>query len=169
MNMQRFIHCLLETGKVSAMIFTILTGAMVFGYFMSLAQLPMAAADWMGGLPVHPIVVMIGIMVIYLILGCFMDSMAMIMLTVPIFFPVITQLGFDPIWFGVIVVTTMEEGLITPPVGMNLYVVKGIAKGVKLEQIYKGVLPFVGTIVLFQIVLLAFPQIATFIPLTMGK
>ncbi|WP_258360410.1 TRAP transporter large permease [Moorella sulfitireducens] len=164
LSWEKFVYSLLETGKTSAMIFTILIGAMIFGYFMSLAKLPMVIANFISGLEVSRYLIIVGIMIVYLILGCFMDSLAMLLLTVPIFFPVIQNIGFDPIWFGVLAVTCVEEGLITPPVGMNLYVVKGISEKIKLEGLFRRVLPYVLTIVVFQLVLFIFPQLATWLP-----
>jgi TRAP-type C4-dicarboxylate transport system permease large subunit len=104
------------------------------------------------------------IMVMYIILGCLMDAMAMIILTVPIIFPVITELGFDPIWFGVIIVMTVELGLIHPPVGMNVFVIKSVVKDVSFATIFKGVLPFVVTDIIRLIILIAFPMIALWLP-----
>jgi TRAP-type C4-dicarboxylate transport system permease large subunit len=103
-------------------------------------------------------------MVMYLILGCLMDAMAMIILTVPIIFPVVSQLGFDPIWFGVIIVMTVELGLIHPPVGMNVFVIKSVVKDVSFTTIFKGVLPFVATDIIRLIILIAFPLLATWLP-----
>ena len=160
LTFQKFLHVLIETGKITAMIFGIFVGAMLFGYFLSMAQLPQHTADFLSSLPVPPIVIMAMIMILYLILGCFMDSLAMILLTIPIFFPVAMKLGYDPIWFGVIIVSVCELGLITPPVGMNLYIVKGIAQpNVKLGTIYAGIYPFVLAILLFEVLLYIFPQI----------
>ena len=106
-------------------------------------------------------------MLMYLVLGCLMDAMAMIILTVPIIFPVITQLGFDPIWFGVIIVMTVELGLIHPPVGMNVFVIKSVVKDVSFTTIFKGVLPFVATDIVRLIILIAFPIIALYLPTRM--
>jgi tripartite ATP-independent transporter DctM subunit len=155
----KFLHVLLETGRITAMLFGIFIGAMIFGYFLSMAHLPQNLAAFLSALPVSPHVIMFGIWFIYLILGCVMDSLAMILLTIPIFFPVVMKLGYDPIWFGVMVVSAVELGLITPPVGMNLYVVKGIAPHVKLGTIYRGVMPFVWAVVIFELLLYIFPQI----------
>jgi TRAP-type C4-dicarboxylate transport system permease large subunit len=101
---------------------------------------------------------------IYLIGGCFMDSLAMILLTIPIFYPVAVNLGYDPIWFGVIIVLITEMGVITPPVGVNVYVVSGVAKDVPLEVIFKGILPLLGALIVCNIILIIFPQIALFLP-----
>ena len=108
------------------------------------------------------------IMVMYLVLGCLMDAMAMIILTVPIIYPVIIQLGFDPIWFGVIIVMTVELGLIHPPVGMNVFVIKSVVKDVSFTTIFKGVIPFVITDLLRLLILISFPIIALWLPARMG-
>ena len=107
-------------------------------------------------------------MVMYLVLGCLMDAMAMIILTVPIIFPVIAHLGFDPIWFGVIIVMTVELGLIHPPVGMNVFVIKSVVKDVSFTTIFKGVIPFVATDIARLIIPIAFPLLATWLPQRMG-
>jgi TRAP-type C4-dicarboxylate transport system permease large subunit len=112
--------------------------------------------------------VLVLIMLMYLVLGCLMDAMAMIILTVPIIFPVITALGFDPIWFGIIIVMTVELGLIHPPVGMNVFVIKSVVKEVSFTTIFKGVLPFVATDILRLAILIAFPIIALWLPGRMG-
>ena len=104
------------------------------------------------------------IMLMYLVLGCLMDALAMIILTVPIIFPVIKELGFDPIWFGVIIVMTVELGLIHPPVGMNIFVIKSVIDDVKISTIFKGVLPFIATDILRLVILIAFPAIALYLP-----
>jgi TRAP-type C4-dicarboxylate transport system permease large subunit len=108
--------------------------------------------------------VMAVIVFIYFIGGFFMDSMALIVLTVPIFFPLVMELGFDPIWFGVIIVLVGEMGVITPPVGVNVFVIKGIVPDVPLERIFKGIFPFLAALIIVTIILMVFPQIATFLP-----
>jgi tripartite ATP-independent transporter DctM subunit len=165
-----FIKALQDTTRISAMIMVIVAGAMTFGKFMAITRVPFELASWVAGLQLHRFGVMGIILLIYLLGGCFMDSLAMVMLTVPIFFPVITALGFDPIWFGVIIVLVTEMGVITPPVGINVYVVYGVTRkeGVTLEDIFKGVFPFMFAIVVCCLMLLAFPQIALLIPGMMG-
>jgi TRAP-type C4-dicarboxylate transport system permease large subunit len=158
----------METVRTSAMIFTILIGAILFNNFLVLSAVPDAIGAWIGGLPFSDIVIMLIILLIYLIMGCALDSLAMILLTIPIFFPVVINLGFDPIWFGIIVVMVVELGLITPPVGMNVFIIKGMAPEVPLSKIYKGVLPFVIAQILLIGLILAFPKIATWLPSTMG-
>ena len=121
-------------------------------------------ADWLGGLPIHPMAVMSIIIVIYFIGGFFMDAMGLIVVTIPIFFPIVEKLGFDPIWFGVIIVLVGEMGVITPPVGVNVFVIKGIAPDIPLEKIFRGILPFLAALVVFTMLLMVFPKIATFLP-----
>jgi TRAP-type C4-dicarboxylate transport system permease large subunit len=146
------------------MVMVIVAGATVFGHFMAVTRIPFTLSNWVGGLPLPPMLIMIVILMIYIIGGCFMDGFALIMLTVPIFFPVATTLGFDPIWFGVIIVLIAEMGVITPPVGINVYVVYGVAKTIPLETIFKGVVPFLIALIICNLLLLLFPQIATFLP-----
>jgi len=159
-----FVDAGKEGIRTSCMVLFIITGATVFGHFMAVSRIPFALAEWLGGLPIHPMAVMAVIVFIYFIGGFFMDSMALIVLTVPIFFPVVRELGFDPIWFGVIIVLVGEMGVITPPVGVNVFVIKGIAPDVPLENIFKGIFPFLGTLIIVTIILMVFPQIATFLP-----
>ena len=109
------------------MIMMIVGGATVFGHFMAVTGIPGAASDFFGGLPLPAWLVMLLIIVMYLVAGCFMDSLAMVTLTVPILYPTVIALGFDPIWFGVIIVLVVEMGVITPPVGINVYIIKGVA------------------------------------------
>jgi TRAP-type C4-dicarboxylate transport system permease large subunit len=121
-------------------------------------------ADWLGELPIPPMAVMAVIVFIYFIGGFFMDSMGLIVVTVPIFYPIVLKLGFDPIWFGVIVVLVGEMGVITPPVGVNVFVIKGIAPDIPLERIFRGILPFLVALIVFTILIMIFPEIATFLP-----
>jgi TRAP-type C4-dicarboxylate transport system permease large subunit len=131
--------------------------------------LPYELATFVSSLPVSPHVILIGILIVYLMLGCIMDTLAMVILTVPIFYPVIVQLGFDPIWFGVIMVLVSEMGVITPPVGLNVYVIHGVAKDVPLFTIFRGILPFLCMMILCTILVVLFPQIVLFLPNLMGK
>jgi TRAP-type C4-dicarboxylate transport system permease large subunit len=146
------------------MVMVIVTGAVIFGHFMAVTRVPYELAGWVGSLPLPKHAIMMVIVLVYLFGGCFMDALAMIMLTIPIFFPVSEALGFDPIWFGVVIVLISEMGVITPPVGVNVYVVYGVAKDVPLEVIFKGVLPMVLALLVCNIILLFFPQIALFLP-----
>jgi C4-dicarboxylate transporter DctM subunit len=154
----------IDTVRTTASVFTILIGALIFGYFLTVTQTPQKITEFLTGLGLGAHQVLILIMLMYLVLGCVMDAMAMIILTVPIVFPVIKQLGFDPIWFGVIIVMTVELGLIHPPVGMNVFVIKSVVKDVKLSTIFYGVLPFVITDILRLAILIAFPILAIWLP-----
>ncbi len=164
LSREQFMQSLIESLRTTAAVFTILIGALLFGYFLTITQTPQALTSWLTGLGLGRYEVLALILLMYLLLGCIMDAMAMIILTVPIVFPLILQLGFDPIWFGVIVVVTVELGLIHPPVGMNVFVIKSVVRDVKLSTIFLGVAPFVATDIVRLVVLVAFPVIATFLP-----
>jgi C4-dicarboxylate transporter, DctM subunit len=159
-----FRKSLTDTARTSCMVLVIIAGAVIFGHFMAITRVPYDLANWVGTLPVSRYIIMMLIIFVYLIGGCFMDSLGMIMVTIPIFFPVATTLGFDPIWFGVIIVLITEMGVITPPVGINVYVVYGIADGVPLGTIFKGALPMLACLVICSLILILVPQIATFLP-----
>jgi tripartite ATP-independent transporter DctM subunit len=155
---------LLQATRTAAAVFTVLIGALLFGYFLTITQTPQKITAFLTELGIGRYGVLALIMVMYLVLGCLMDAMAMIILTVPIIFPVITQLGFDPIWFGVIIVMTVELGLIHPPVGMNVFVIKSVVHEVSFTTIFKGVIPFVVTDIVRLVILIAFPIIALWLP-----
>ncbi len=163
-----FLGCLLDTVKTSAMIFTILIGAIMFNNFLILSAVPDALGEWIESLPLGPHGILVIILLIYLVLGCALDSLAMILLTIPIFFPVVQNLGFDPVWFGVIIVMVVELGLISPPIGMNVFIIKGMAPEVPLGHIYVGVLPFVVAEILLIAILVSLPELALWLPGTMG-
>jgi C4-dicarboxylate transporter, DctM subunit len=155
---------LLQATRTAAAVFTVLIGALLFGYFLTVTQTPQKVTEFLTGLGLGRYGVLALIMVMYLVLGCLMDALAMIILTIPIIFPVITALGFDPIWFGVIIVMTVELGLIHPPVGMNVFVIKSVVQDVKFSTIFYGVLPFIATDLVRLVILIAFPILATFLP-----
>lgn len=159
-----FLAVMKDTIKTTAMSYVILVGADVFSKFLAISKLPMTLANFIEGLDVSRYIILVVIVLIYAIMGCFMDALPMITLTVPIFLPIMTSLGFDPIWFGVVCVLVMQLGLITPPVGLNCYVIAGVAKDVPLSTIFKGSLPFVPAILAAVILVTAFPQIATWLP-----
>jgi len=159
------VKSLRDTTRTSGMIMLLVAGAMVFGRFMAVSRLPFEMARWASGLNLPPILIMIVILVIYMILGCFIDALAMILLTVPIFYPVVVDvLGYNPIWFGVIIVMVVAAGVITPPVGMNVFIIKGVVGDVPLETIFRGVWPFLLALGACIAVLVAFPQLVTFLP-----
>ena len=166
LNREMMKETLLETGQTSAMIFTILIGAITLNNLVIFSGLANALADFVSGLDMSPATVMLIILLMYLIMGCFLDALAMILLTVPIFYPIVIDLGYDPIWFGIIVVMVVELGLITPPIGMNVFVIKGMAQSVPLVSIYKGVLPFVIGQVVLIIAVFLIPEIALWLPET---
>lgn len=159
-----FIQSLADTTKISCMIMVIVTGAVIFGHFMAITRIPYILADYVSSLPLSPHAIIGVIILVYLIGGCFMDALAMIMLTIPIFFPVVQKLGFDPIWFGVVIVLITEMGVITPPVGINVYVVYGVARDVPLEKIFRGVFPMLIALFVCNLLLILFPQIALWLP-----
>lgn len=157
-------NSLLQATRTAAAVFTVLIGALLFGYFLTITQTPQKVTEFLTSLGLGRYGVLLLIMVMYLILGCLMDAMAMIILTVPIIFPVITHLGFDPIWFGVIIVMTVELGLIHPPVGMNVFVIKSVIPEVSFSTIFKGVIPFICADLVRLAILIAFPIIALYLP-----
>ncbi len=163
-----FVKSLYETLQTSTMILFLIGGAVVFGKFLAVTRIPFEVATWVSGLDLPSFLIMGIIIFIYFIGGCFMDSLGLIMLTIPIFFPIVTNLGYDPIWFGIIIVLVTEMGVITPPVGINVYVVYGVSRGVvgdiSLEDIFRGILPFLLATVVGIIILMIFPQIILFLP-----
>jgi len=159
---------LLDTVKTTAMIFTILIGAILFNNFLILASMPTLVSGWITALPLGKTAILLIILGMYFVLGCLLDSLAMILLTIPIVFPIIKALGYDPVWFGIIIVMVVELGLITPPIGMNVFVIKGIARDVPLATIFRGAMPFVVAQIGLILILVAFPGIALWLPSTMA-
>jgi tripartite ATP-independent transporter DctM subunit len=164
-----FVKSLMETLRTSCMVLMLIAGAVIFGKFLAVTRIPFEIAGWVSGLEISPVLVLGVILMIYFFGGCFMDALAFVTLTVPIFFPVVMELGYDPIWFGIIIVMVTEMGVITPPVGINVYVVYGVAKnvldeGVPLEKIFKGIFPFLIAVIVGVLILIIFPQIIMFLP-----
>ncbi len=164
LNKDKILVSLLQATRTAAAVFTVLIGALLFGYFLTVTQTPQKVTEFLTSLGLGSYGVLALIMVMYLVLGCLMDAMAMIILTVPIIFPVVTALGFNPIWFGIIIVMTVELGLIHPPVGMNVFVIKSVVKDVSFATIFKGVIPFILTDLIRLVILIAFPIIALWLP-----
>ena len=162
------MQVLIETAQTTASLFAVLIGAWIFSNFVNLAGLPEAlqAATTAAGL--SPMAVMIMILLIYIALGCVFESLSMLLLTVPIFFPLVTSLGFDPVWFGIIVVVVTEISLITPPVGLNVFVLKGVVDNVSTGTIFRGVTPFWVVDIIRLIILVAIPSLVLFLPNSMG-
>ena len=164
LSWQGFVRALYDTTRISCMIFVVVAGATVFGHFLAVTQIPANIGAFVADLQFHPMIIMGFIIVIYLFLGCLMDSLAMIMLTIPIIYPVVLAMGYDPIWFGVVIVVIAEMGVITPPVGINAYVVAGVARDVPLHLIFRGALHMPYAMLALAVLLLVFPKLATFLP-----
>lgn len=162
-----FWLALLEAGKTTGNVFMVGIGALVFAKFLTLAGMTSAMVSWVQGLDVSPLGVVWAICLIYIVLGCVFESLGMLLLTVPVFFPVVSALGIDPIWFGIVVILVVEIGLITPPVGINVFVVKGLFRDINLWTIYRGIAPFLLANLAVLGAIMYFPQIATFLPALM--
>ncbi len=169
LNFGKFKHALMETARTTALIFAIVAGVLIFVHFLGFTGMPAALAETIVGAELPPMVILIGILALYLVLGVFLDGIGMLLLTVPIILPAIKEMGINPIVFGVLVVRMIEIGLITPPVGLNVYVLKGVAPDVKMGDMFRGCGWFVGVDLVNVAILLAFPQIILFIPETMFK
>jgi C4-dicarboxylate transporter, DctM subunit len=164
---QKIVKSLLDTTKTTAMIIMILMGSMVFSYFMTASELPDALVNIIQGLNLPPVSIIIMILIVFIFLGCIFDTAALTFVVLPIVFPIVTALDFDPIWFGILYVINAEMALITPPIGMNVFVVYGVAKDIPMYTIFKGIIPFVSAMAVCTALIIIFPQIATFLPETM--
>jgi tripartite ATP-independent transporter DctM subunit len=158
-----FLEALYSSTQTTCMVLTIVAGATVFGHFLAVSTIPKTLSAWVVGLPLPSWGIMLVIMFFFLIGGCFMDALGMILLTIPIFYPVTVAIGYDPIWFGVVIVLVTELGVITPPVGINVYVVSGISK-VSLDVIFRGAFPYVLALCAYLVIMIIFPEIALFLP-----
>jgi len=154
----------METIRTSCMVMIIVTGAVIFGRFLAITRIPFELATWLSNLPLPGWAVMGMIILFYLLAGSFIDALALVLLTIPIFYPVVVELGYDPIWFGVMIVVVTQMGVITPPVGVNVYVVSGIERDVPMQKIFRGAMPFLIAMVISAILLMIFPQICTWLP-----
>jgi len=164
LNFKIVLECMGETATTSGMIFMILVGTAVFNYFVETTGLPQALVATVSELGWNPYIILVLLVVFYIILGCFMDALSMILLTLPFVYPMITALGFDPIWFGVIMVSVVEVGLITPPVGMNLFVIMASTPGLRLQTISRGVIAFLLADVMRLALLILFPALSLWLP-----
>lgn len=160
MRWQGLVAAVSETLALSAMIFFMIVGAEIFGYFLSVSRISFYLVDLVNQLNMPPYAVLFAVLLLFILLGCVMDSIAMLLLTVPVVMPLILSAGFDPVWFGIVAVITVELGLMTPPVGMNVFVIKSVSPEVPIGQIYKGVFPFVLSDLLRLLLLIAFPVLA---------
>jgi len=164
-----FVASLEETLRTSCMVMMLIAGAVVFGKFLAVTRIPFNLATWISGFDLPPYLIMAAVVLVYFIGGCVMDALALVMLTIPIFYPVVMDLGYDPIWFGIIIVLITQIGVITPPVGINVYVVFGVAQSVlsrpiSLESIFKGIFPFLIAVIVGIVILTIFPDIVLFLP-----
>ena len=168
LNRDNLRESLTETAKTTAMVFVILIGANIFGYFLTISQIPDQLSTWIAELGLNRYVVMAMLIFSFIILGCFMEGLAIMVLTIPIVYPMVMDMAFDPIWFGIIITLTMEMSLITPPVGINVFIISGVAKDVPMYTIFRGILPFWLAMLACIILLVIFPHIALFLPTSMG-
>jgi tripartite ATP-independent transporter DctM subunit len=167
LNIATLKDALQEAVRISVMVLFLVAGANVFSYFLALSTIPMVTSTWVAGLDVSRYLILLIIIVVYLFLGCFLDAISMMVLTMPVIFPIILTLHFDPIWFGVIAVLMMEAGLITPPMGLNIFTVAGVARDVPVETIFKGVAPFLLAIFAVVFMVTLFPKLALLLPAMM--
>jgi tripartite ATP-independent transporter DctM subunit len=164
LNWSALYAALVESARTTAMLFMILIGAFVFADFVNITTLPGDLKDFVSGFGIHPIMVVVAICAIYVILGTAMEELSMILLTIPVFFPLILHLGFDPVWFGILIVCVVEIGLISPPVGMNLFVLKTLLPQVGTGTVFRGVVPFMAADVIRLGILIAFPALSLYLP-----
>jgi len=164
LDLKTLLQILADSARTTAMLFMILVGALVFANFVNYTTMPADLKGFVSRYEISPITVMIAICAIYVILGTAMEELSMILLTVPVFFPLVVHLGFDPVWFGIIIVVVVMIGLISPPVGMNMFVVKSMLPGIATRTIFRGVTPFVVATVVLLAVLVAFPSISLILP-----
>jgi tripartite ATP-independent transporter DctM subunit len=168
LNRKSFIDSLAETGRSTAMIFLLVIGAMIFQRFLAVTNLPFVIAELVAGLNTSAYVILAAVIIFYIIIGCFLDVFSALVLTIPIIFPTIVALGFHPIWFGVIFVRVAEIGLITPPIGLNCFVIAGVS-GVPLGTVFRGIVPFVLADICHVALLVAVPEISLFLPKMMVR
>lgn len=164
MNFTKLKQIILETVRTSCMVFFIVAGATIFGRFLAVSRIPFTLAEFFISLPLPGWSIMLLIIFFFLVAGCFIDALALILLTIPIFYPVIIELGYNPIWFGVIAVVITQMGVITPPVGVNVYVVSGMERDIPLPEIFKGAMPYLLMLIFASVLLIVFPQICLFLP-----
>ncbi len=169
-NFSEIFQTLLDTTRVTATIFLIIASAFIFGYFLAITRLPYVVSEFISGLPISSLGVLLGVMVLYLIIGMLMDMVAALFITLPIIFPAMMKLGFDPIWFGVLIVMQCEIAMISPPFGLSLFIVRGVVQDVTFKEVIQGIFPFFLVDLVVLALYIAFPQIALFLPQQMmGK
>jgi len=164
LSWEGFKAALFDTLKTSSMIMMIVTGAVIFGRFLTITRLPYEAAQWAASLPVSPSLILLVILVMYLIGGAVMDALAFLLVTLPIFYPFVTAMGYDPLWYGVVITVMTTLGAVTPPVGVNTYIVAGNAEDVLLKEVFKGVSLFFPAYGICLALMILFPQLVLFLP-----
>jgi tripartite ATP-independent transporter DctM subunit len=164
LNFTKFVAGLKDTLKTTGMVYAMIIGAFIYSNFVAVSNIPQELTGWVSGLAISPILVIFVIIVIYIFLGCIMDGGGMMVLTIPIFFPIVMNLGFDPVWYGIVTVIVLEMGMVTPPVGMNVFIIYSIAKDVPMYNIFRGVIPFFLCIAALVVLLVFIPDIALFLP-----
>ncbi|MCX8021760.1 MAG: TRAP transporter large permease [Syntrophorhabdaceae bacterium] len=169
LTLKGLFNALIEMTRISVMVLFLVSGATVFSYFLALSTIPTVVSNWIAGLAISRYLILAIIIGIYFLLGCFLDAVSMMVLTLPVIFPVVVALNFNPIWFGVVAVLMMEAGLITPPVGLNVYTLAGIAKDIPMAEIFRGSVPFLIAIIAVAVILTIFPKLALFLPGLMGR
>jgi tripartite ATP-independent transporter DctM subunit len=168
LSWQILFQVLVESARTTGMLFTLLIAASIFANFVNFTSMPGDLRDWITGLGLPPTLIVMAMMLIYIVLGTVMEELTMVLLTIPLFFPIVVSLGFDPVWFGVLIVMIVQIGLISPPVGMNLFVLNALIPGVRLGQIFSGCWPFVAIMVGVLVLLVLFPAISLWLPSLMG-
>lgn len=166
---RKFIAATRQGLRTACMVLFLIAGATVFGKFMAVSTIPTAISSWVSGLPYSPAWIMAILCMIFFVGGCFVDAMALVILTIPILYPIVLQLKYDPIYFGVVVVLVSQIAVITPPVGANVFVVKGIAEDIPIETIFKGTFPFLIALVIVLFIIVLFPQLSLFVPHVLMK
>lgn len=164
LTLEMLKRSLLETVRTSGMILIIIAGALLFGRFLAVTRIPEHIANLLTALPLPGWCIIAGILLFYILLGTIVDSLALVLMTIPVFYPVVRNLGFDPVWFGVMIITVVQIGVITPPVGLNVYVVSGMMRDTPIQEVFRGCIPFVGMLLLGAAIMMVFPQIALWLP-----
>lgn len=164
MNWKNFVESLGECVRLTAMIFLILIGANIFAQFLAKSRIPSTITQFVASLDVSPYLILLGILFVLFILGLFMESIAILVLTLPIIYPLIMELGFNGVWFGIIMTMVINMGLITPPLGMNVFIINGVARDIPIPTIFRGVIPMLVTMIVFTVLLVAFPDVVLFLP-----
>ena len=158
------LDALAETGRTTAMLLALLIGSLLFANFINVARVPNEIADWFASIDVAPLTVVVICIAIYIVLGCILESISMMLLTVPVFYPVMASLGFDLVWFGIVVVVVIEISLITPPIGLNVFVLKSMLPDIELTKIFRGVLPFIAADIVRIALIVLIPSLSLFLP-----